>query len=102
MYMSDEESEINPFDYYEDVAKLEVNKAGFYENDGALFVMQKVDLKADIDSVVKNYASKVRHNLKDEDFEKTVEDGVKTLTCEKNTSALEFYTADKLNLETEE
>ena len=101
MYMSDEESDINPFDYYNEVSELEVNKAGFYENDGALFVMQKVDLQADIDSVLKDNASKVRHNMKDEDFDKTVEDGVKTLTCEKNTSALEFYTADKLKLETE-
>ena len=101
MYMSDEEASINPFDYYDEVAALEVNKAAFYENDGALFVMQKVDLQADMDSVLKNNASKVRHNLKDEDFDKIVEDGAKALTCEKNTSALEFYTADKLKLDQE-
>lgn len=102
MVMGDEDSSINPFEKFDEVKALEIGKAKLIETDSMYSVMQRVDLNADLDYCAKENASAVRHEMKDDEYEKLIENGGSELTADKNSSAINYYRADKLALTADE
>lgn len=99
--MGKEDTGINPFEEYDQVAELNYGQAKFIETDSALLVMQKVDMNEDLDYCVETNKDTIIHNLKDDEFEEMCKTGADGYTCSKNTSAIKFYRADKLQLDAE-
>ncbi len=98
MVMGKADSKVRPFEKYDDVAKLQVGKAGFFDTSSVYTVMQKLDINSDLDYLAKTNRDDVVLELKNDEFDKTVKEAGAKLTCDKNSGALNAYRADKLSL----
>ena len=93
---------LSTFEKYDELAKVEIGKAAFFETDTAIALMQRLDMNEDLDYCVESNKDTIIHDLKDDEFDELCNTGAAEYDCAKNDSALKFYRADKLQLETEQ
>lgn len=84
-------------EYYDRVKKMTVGEVVVVKEDdeSAIALLIKGDIMAD-PYYLENYDMTVRHDIKDEDYEKAIEDFAKTLTVEVNDYAVDRFKAKKI------
>lgn len=84
-------------EYYDRVKKMTVGEVVVVKEDdeSAIALLIKGDIMAD-PYYLENYDMTVRHDIKDEDFEKTMENFAKTLTVDVNNYAVDRFKAKKI------
>lgn len=78
----------------EEALKADVGAVFFIEEDEAYYIVKVLDLYAD-ENYYSDNESFVRHQLKDEEFDKTIESWTESQTVEKNEAAYKRYKLEK-------
>ena len=78
----------------EEALKADVGAVFFIEEDEAYYIVKVLDLYAD-ENYYSDNESYVRHQLKDEEFDKTIESWTESQTVEKNEAAYKRYKLEK-------
>ena len=94
---SDKTSESYQDEYYKDAKDMAVGEVKVVkeDDDTAIAILVKGDIMAD-PYYLENYDMIVRHDLKDEEYEKAIDEFVKTLKADVNNYAVDRFKAKKI------